>query len=123
MRHFLKGTRTAFFLALAACATRPHSPVPAVRTDAAATTPAPTPAPSLLEEGSSVEAAVIVPPSSERAGVDWENEWIYAHYGRFRKKTVALASREGRRYDVLTVEVADHTERVIYFDITAFIGK
>ncbi len=117
MRRFLNPTCAAFFLTLAACAARTHSPVPAVRTAPAATAPAPTPAPSLLEEGSSVEAAVIVPPWSDRTGVDWENQWTYAHHGRFRKKTVALASLEGRRYDVLTVEVADHAERVIYFDL------
>ena len=66
---------------------------------------------------------MIVPPMTEPQGIAWEKDWIYDHYGRFRKKTVALASREGRRYDVITVELADHTEKILYFDITDFFGK
>jgi hypothetical protein len=86
--------------------------------------PAPTPAPSpLLEEGVSLEAAVLVPASDERAGTDWENDWIYRHYGRFRKKLIRLASERGRRYDVITVELSDHTQKILYFDITDFFGK
>jgi hypothetical protein len=77
----------------------------------------------MIEEGASLEAAIIAPPMTEREGVAWENDWIYDHYGRFRKKSVGLASREGRRYDVITVELADHTEKVIYFDITDFFAR
>jgi len=76
-----------------------------------------------LEEGSSVESAVLVEASTESAGIDWENDWIYRHYGRFRKESVALASMASRRYDVITVELADHSRKVIYFDITDFVGK
>lgn len=86
----------------------------------------PRPAPRLappLEEGASVESAVLVNAETERAGVDWEDDWIWRHYGRFRKKTVALASRNGRRYDRVTIETADHTEHVLFFDITGFFGK
>ena len=61
--------------------------------------------------------------TTERAGIAWENDWIYRHYGRFRKKTVALAGEEGRRLDVITVELADHSEKVLYFDISNFFGK
>lgn len=109
---------------LVACAS--SAPAPAANADvhAAASEPPPKRSPaSLVEEGATVDAAVLVPASDEQAGVDWENDWIYRHYGRFRKKTVALASREGRRYDVITVELGDHTERVLYFDITDFYGK
>ena len=114
--------------ALVACASSTAAPTstPTATANVRAAAPeAPSKAapPPLLEEGASVEAAVLVPAADEQAGVDWENDWIYRHYGRFRKKTVALASREGRRYDVITVELGDHTERVFYFDITDFYGK
>ena len=59
----------------------------------------------------------------ESSGIARENDWIFQHYGRFRKKSIALASRQGRRVDVITVELSDHTERVLYFDITDFFGK
>ncbi len=105
--------------ALLCCAARPAPPA------AAAERAAPDGAPRTpgIEEGSSLESAVIAPPSNEREGIAWENEWIYVHYGRFRKKSVGLASRGGRRYDVITIELADHTEKVLYFDITDFFGK
>ncbi len=51
------------------------------------------------------------------------NNWIYDHHGRFRRRSGGLASSNGRRYDVLTVELSDHTERVLYFDITEFYGR
>jgi hypothetical protein len=83
----------------ASCAARQPSPpppshAPAKATSARATSP-------IVEEGASLEAAVIVPSMSERDGIAWENDWIYDHYGRFRKRSVALASQEGRRYDVI----------------------
>jgi hypothetical protein len=74
-------------------------------------------------EGESVETAVFVPAQTESEGVAWENEWIWSHYGRFRKKSVGLATLGGRRYDAVTVELADHSERTVYFDITEFLGK
>ena len=106
----------------AACATRPPPPPSPTAPPPPATTPTRAASPG-IEEGASVEAAVLVPPMTEREGVEWENRWIYDHYGRFRKKKVALASREGRHYDVITVELGDHTEKVLYFDITDFFGK
>jgi hypothetical protein len=76
-----------------------------------------------VEEGSTLQAAVLVPAADEDAGVQWENDWIYFHYGRFRKRSAGLASLSGRRYDVITVELSDHTTRIIYFDITRFYGR
>jgi hypothetical protein len=108
-------------LAALSCSSRPAEPeVPPPPTISATPTPAPA---TPLEEGSSAQAAVLVEADTERAGIAWENEWIYRHYGRFRKKTVALAGEEGRRLDVITVELADHSEKVLYFDISNFFGK
>jgi hypothetical protein len=76
-----------------------------------------------IAEGESLEAAVLVPADNEEDGIAWENNWIYEHHGRFRRRSGGLASLNGRRYDVLTVELSDHTERVLYFDITDFYGR
>lgn len=90
---------------------------------ASAVASAPVAAALAVEEGATVEAAVLVHATTESAGVEWENDWIWRHYGKFRKKKVQLAGREGRRFDVVTVELADHSEKVLYFDITDFFGR
>ena len=41
----------------------------------------------------------------------------------FRRRSGGLASQAGRRYDVIKVELSDHTERTLYFDITDFYGR
>ena len=106
----------AVVVTAAGCSTAASpSPVPRERPPATASAP--------VEEGASFDAAVVVEAGDERSGVARENEWIFRHYGRFRKKTVALASFLERRFDVITVELSDHTEKILYFDITAFFGK
>ena len=83
-----------------------------------------TPPPSVpIVEGESVEAAVVVTADNEQDGIAFENEWIYRHYGRFRRRSGGVASLAGRRYDVIKVELSDHTERTLYFDITDFFGR
>jgi hypothetical protein len=84
--------------------------------------PASSSSPGPIAEGESVEAAVIVPADNEEEGIAFENDWIWRHYGRFRRRSGGLASLAGRRYDVVTVELSDHTTRTLYFDITDFFG-
>ncbi len=60
---------------------------------------------------------------SEKEGVQRENEWVYGRYGKFRKTGVGLATVEQRKFDVIRVELADHSEKEIFFDITSFFGK
>ena len=92
---------------------------------ALSTSQTPTPAPSALPaaEAESLEAAVHVPADNEEDGIAYENDWIWRHYGRFRRRSGGLASQAGRRYDVIQVELSDHTERTLYFDITDFYGR
>jgi hypothetical protein len=113
--------RRFWIVSLAVAALSCASPAPPPASQHPAPAPA-SPAPA-VEEGSTAEAAVLVEAATEPAGIAWENDWIYRHYGRFRKKSVALAGQAGRKLDVITVELADHTEKVLYFDITNFFGK
>jgi hypothetical protein len=73
-------------------------------------------------DGTSADQAVVVLADTEDEGIDLEHHWTFDHYGRFRKVRGGLASADGRHFDVITVELADHTEKTIYFDITAFYG-
>jgi hypothetical protein len=74
-------------------------------------------------DGTSADEAVVVFADTEDEGIDLEHHWTFDHYGRFRKVRGGLASAsDGRHFDVITVELADHTEKTIYFDITAFYG-
>ena len=116
-------------LAATACASFPHRN--------AAAPPATAPGPPAPEhpaqflptsiysggDGSSVEDAVAVMANSEDEGVDRENQWIFARYGEFKKTGVGLATVGPRKYDVIRVELADHSEKEIFFDITSFFGK
>ena len=105
-------------------APQPHSP-------AAALAPAPVvplvasarPASDLDDHlGDSPETAVPVPRDAPNEGIDFQNNWIYRRYGRFRRSKGGIAhAGEGssiRRYEVVTFELPDHSERTVYFDIT-----
>ncbi len=89
-------------------------------------TPAPAqylaPAPFAGGDGSSVENAVVILAETEDEGIDLEHHWIFDRYGRFRKIRGGLASAGEKHYDVITVELSDHSEKTIYFDITGFYG-
>jgi hypothetical protein len=73
-------------------------------------------------DGTSADQAVIVLAETEDEGIDLEHHWTFDHYGRFRKVRGGLAAADGKHFDVITVELADHSEKTIYFDITAFYG-
>lgn len=96
-------------------------------TPRAAVQPAPPPAPPAAATaapdltdhlGDSVVTAVEVPKDAPNEGIDFENQWIYGRFGRFRREKWAIANHDGREYKVVTVELADHTRRTVYFDVT-----
>ncbi|MEA2166282.1 MAG: hypothetical protein QOK37_4409 [Thermoanaerobaculia bacterium] len=100
----------------------PAAPTPPMPVAAPAPAPA-TPAAALADhEGDSPETAVTVPANAPNEGIDFQNNWIYDRYGRFRRLRGGIAhAGEGsamRRYEVVTFEVPDHTEHTVYFDIT-----
>jgi hypothetical protein len=111
-----------------ACKTTPApSPAPApASTTAAAPAAAPRAAVSAAaladHEGDSPETAVTIPANAPNEGIDFQNNWIFDHFGRFRRIRGGIAhAGEGsamRRYEVVTFEVPDHTEHTVYFDIT-----
>jgi hypothetical protein len=111
---------------LAACVARKAPPAPQPG-------PVPNPTPSASSSlpaaaalvdhtGDSVETAVSVPREAPNDGIDFENNWIFDRYGRFRRRSWGVAhagdGSSKRMYQVVKVELADHTERTVYFDIT-----
>ena len=63
-----------------------------------------------------------VPTDAANEGIDFENNWIYDRFGRFRRSSWGLAhageASTRRMYKVVKIELADHSERTVYFDIT-----
>jgi hypothetical protein len=107
--------------AAAACVSKPQAaPPPAAPVLAP---PAAISAAALVDHtGDSPETAVTVPADAPNEGIDFQNNWIYDRYGRFRRQGGGIAhAGEGsalRRYEVVKIELADHSERTVYFDIT-----
>ena len=83
----------------------------------------PRPASELADHlGDSPETAMAVPANAPNDGIDFQNNWIFDRYGRFRRMKGGIAhAGEGaalRRYEVVTFELPDHSEHTVYFDIT-----
>jgi hypothetical protein len=120
--------RELFFVMIATAAAACSSTLPPAAAPPPAARPAPvtpkeTPAAALADhEGDSPETAVPVPAESPNEGIDFQNNWIFDRYGRFRRVKGGIAhAGEGsatRRYEVVTFEVPDHSEHTVYFDIT-----
>jgi hypothetical protein len=117
----------------AGCAARPgaapatpasSAPPPAASGELVAPqfTPLPTQAPYSGGDGSSIETAVVVNAPNETDGIRMEREWIFHFNGRFRKISSGLVAQGGRHFDMIRVELSDHSEKAFFFDITAFFG-
>jgi hypothetical protein len=112
----------AIAAAVVACAPKPQ-PAPVAAPVAATPKPAVVSAEALVDHtGDSPETAVVVPTDAPNEGIDFQNNWIFDRYGRFRRAGGGIAhAGEGsvtRRYEVVKIELADHSERTVYFDIT-----
>jgi hypothetical protein len=124
---------SAVLLAALGCATVPAAvPAPVIA-------PAPVPAPPAATApqrevsaadladhiGDSIETAVLVPIDVPNEGVDFQNRWIFDHFGRFRRKAFGMghapgASGHERHYDIITVELPDGSVHEVFFDMTEF---
>ena len=64
-----------------------------------ADTGAPSSAAALVDHtGDSPETAVVVPTDAPNEGIDFQNNWIFDRYGRFRRAGGGIAhAGEGRR--------------------------
>lgn len=68
-------------------------------------------------DGLSFETAVVA------KSVDSEYEWIKANYPGSRVQSQALVPKNGKKYDVLTVQLSDGSTKKLHFNIDSFFGK
>jgi len=117
--------RLWFLLTLTACAVRPAPPV--ATTTTTTTTATATPAVSAEDlvdhSGDSPETAIAVPVDAPNGGVDFQNNWIYERYGLFRRAGGGTGTLNGRRYNVVDIELRDGEKKKVFFDITELWAK
>ena len=110
----MRKTVIAGLIVLAACATKP-APQPAPKEISAA---------ALVDRaGDSVETAVAVPADAPNEGIDFENNWIYDRYGRFRRHSWGIGHAGDRQIKTITVELPDGSLHKVYFDVTEMWKK
>jgi hypothetical protein len=91
---------------------------------AAQPAPKATPAAALVDRaGDSVETAVAVPADAPNEGIDFENNWIYDRYGRFRRVSWGIGHAGERQIKTITVELPDQSKHTVYFDVTELWKK
>ena len=95
---------------LIACSSAPPPPQPQPKVVSAA---------ALADAaGDSTDTAVAIPADAPNGGIDFENNWIYDRYGRFRRDGGGTGGLNGRRYDVVDIELPNGDKKKVYFDIT-----
>ena len=104
---------------LAACQTAAPTPAPQTTQSTPPPTPKATSAETLVDhEGDSVETAVSVPADAPNGGADFENQWMFDRYGRFKRNGSGTGTAAGRRYNVVKIELENGEKRSVFFDIT-----
>ncbi len=68
--------------------------------------------------GDSIETAIAIPADAPNGGVDFENDWLFARFGKFRRYFGGTGVSNGRRYDVVKIELPNGDRKTVYFDIT-----
>ena len=99
----------AGLVALGACATPPPAAPKPIAVSATA-----------LEDhaADSTNTAVEVPADAPDGGVQFENEWIFNRFGRFQRRGGGTGVQNGRRYNVVKIELENGQEKTVFFDIT-----
>ena len=92
-----------------------HAPRPAAAT---AATPAVSAEELVDHWGDSPQTAVTVPADAPDGGAEFENGWIFEQYGRFKRNGGGTGTLEGRRYNVVKIELENGEKKTVYFDIT-----
>ena len=73
-------------------------------------------------DGKSFETAIVINKKTEKEGINAEYQWIREHYSNYHVVKQAIVYNDDKRFDVITIEIADGSNQDIYFDITKFFG-
>ena len=79
------------------------------------------------DTGDSVERAIVIlGASNEAEGIAAEYEFLRRRFGEpgadWQMKRQSLISLGDKHYDQMEIEMADGSEKTIYFDVTSFFG-
>jgi hypothetical protein len=78
------------------------------------------------QNGESFEEAIVIQAQSSMDGVPKEYEWLEKRFGRqgqdWVMRSQALSGHANRVYDIIAIQLADGSDKQIYFDITDFMG-
>lgn len=120
-------TRTAALLLLAtatACVAHRSVPVAQAAPQTQTVTPAPARAEDMIDHaGDSPQTAISVPEDAADGGADFENQWIFDMYGKFHRHASGTGVLEGRRYNIVKIELPGGEKKTVYFDITELWAK
>lgn len=72
--------------------------------------------------GASIDDAILILEPNEDAGIRAQRKWLSDHFPGYRKLHSALDFKGDRHFDIVTIRLADSTERTLFFDITSFYG-
>lgn len=76
-----------------------------------------------INDGSSLEKAIVINVKSEIEGVLFERTWLSYNYPGYKLSLQCLSSKENKNYDIMIIETAEGINKKIHFDITSFFGK
>jgi hypothetical protein len=71
----------------------------------------------IQRDGLSFETAIVA------KSIPDEYKWIQANYPGSKVVSQALTNQNEKPFDILTVKLADGSEKKFYFDISKFFGK
>jgi len=102
----------ALIIIVSACSSAP-APAPVAPKPAAVSAAA-------LEDhaGDSTGTAIEVPADAPDGGVHFENDWMLNRFGPFQRRGGGTGVLNGRRYNVVKIELENGEEKTVYFDIT-----
>ena len=76
-----------------------------------------------VQDGTSMENAVVIDERSHSKGAKAEYKWIDKHYPGYKLKRTSFLYKETQSYDIVYIETKTGESKTIYFDITKLRGK
>lgn len=78
---------------------------------------------SLSQDGTSIQAAVVIEASSSSEGIGAEYAWLAKKHPGFKREKQSLLHHGSKAYDAIEITTSDGRRMIYYFDITSFFGK
>lgn len=76
-----------------------------------------------LQDGSSIEKAVVIQEKTESEGIPAESAWLSNQYPGYKITSQTMIHKNEKSYDILHIRTKEGKEKDIYFDISSFFGN